>query len=57
MRSLCNEWEFTPEWFDGFALGEGQGDPVRLPHTVAELPLPPIRAAMALEPTGSAERM
>lgn len=39
MRSLCNEWEFTPEWFDGFALGEGQGDPVRLPHTVAELPL------------------
>ena len=39
MLSLCNEWEFTPEWFDGFALGEGEGNAVRLPHTVAEMPL------------------
>ena len=39
MLSLCNEWEFTPEWFDAFALGEGEGTAVRLPHTVAELPL------------------
>ena len=39
MRSLCNEWEFIPEWFDGFALGEGKGIAVRLPHTSAELPL------------------
>ena len=39
MLSLCNDWEFTPEWFDGFALGEGTGVPVRLPHTVKEVPL------------------
>ena len=39
MRSLCNEWEYTPEWYDGFAFGVGEGKPVRLPHTVAELPL------------------
>lgn len=39
MRSLCNHWEFTPEWSDAFALGEGTGQPVRLPHTVKELPL------------------
>ena len=39
MLSLCNQWEFTPEWFDGFALGEGTGRSVRLPHTVQEIPL------------------
>ena len=39
MLSLCNEWEFTPEWSDGFALGYGAGEPVRLPHTVRELPV------------------
>ena len=39
MLSLCNQWEFTEEWFDGFATGEGQGKPVRLPHTVRELPM------------------
>ena len=39
MRSLCNNWEFTPEWTDAFALGEGEGQPVRLPHTVREVPL------------------
>ena len=39
MRSLCNEWEFTPEWYDGFAFGVGEGKPVRMPHTVAELPM------------------
>lgn len=38
MQSLCNRWEFTPEWSDGFALGEGTGEWVRLPHTVKELP-------------------
>ncbi len=38
MRSLCNGWEFVPQWFDGFALGEGEGAAVRLPHTVQELP-------------------
>ena len=39
MLSLCNEWEYTSEWFDGFALGEGDGEAVRLPHTVAQMPL------------------
>ena len=39
MLSLCNNWEFTENWFDGFAMGEGIGETVRLPHTVKELPL------------------
>lgn len=39
MRSLCNHWEFTPEWSDTFARGEGNAAPVRLPHTVKEIPL------------------
>ena len=38
--SLCQSyWEFTPEWFDGFALGEGTGEKVRIPHNVKEMPL------------------
>ena len=39
MLSLCNQWEFVPEWQDDFARGEGSGEPVRLPHTVKEIPL------------------
>jgi len=39
MRSLCNHWEFVTEWTEGFARGEGPAEPVRLPHTVRELPL------------------
>ena len=39
MLSLCDHWEFTESWFDGFATGEGQGETVRLPHTTKELPL------------------
>ena len=39
MRSICNNWEFIPQWFDGFEIGEGTGTPVRLPHTVQEIPL------------------
>ena len=39
MKSLCNHWEFTAQWSDTFARGEGQGTPVRLPHTVKEIPL------------------
>ncbi len=39
MRSLCNNWEFIPEWKDGFATGEGEGQRIRLPHTVREQPL------------------
>ena len=38
MLSLCNKWEFVREWFDGFATGEGEGEQVRLPHTVQEIP-------------------
>ena len=37
--SLCNFWEFTENWFDGFALGEGEGEKVRIPHNVKEMPL------------------
>ena len=39
MKSLCNHWEFTPQWSEAFARGEGQGSAVRLPHTVKEIPL------------------
>lgn len=38
MLSLCNDWEFTAQWSEAFALGEGAGAPVRLPHTVEPLP-------------------
>lgn len=38
MRSLCNDWMFTPAWSEAFAAGEG-GEAVRLPHTVKEIPL------------------
>ena len=38
--SLCtSRWEFIPQWFDGFALGEGSGEQVRIPHNVKEMPL------------------
>ena len=39
MLSLCNEWEFTPQWTEAFARGEGTAEAVRLPHTVKEIPL------------------
>ncbi len=39
MRSLCNGWEFVSNWTEAFAWGEGEGAPVRLPHTVRECPL------------------
>ena len=39
MYSLCENWEFTEEWSEEFLLGEGRCDPVRLPHTVREVPL------------------
>ena len=35
----CSYWEFTEIWFDGFALGEGTGQQVRIPHNVKEMPL------------------
>ena len=38
--SLCkSQWEFIPEWFDGFARGEGSGEQVWIPHNVKEMPL------------------
>ena len=39
MISLCNNWEFVPQWHDAFMQGEGTFETVRLPHTVQELPL------------------
>ncbi len=39
MISLCNGWEFTPQWTDSFGLGGGEGTAVRLPHNVQEMPL------------------
>ena len=39
MISLCNCWKFIRNWCEDFALGKGAGEPVRLPHTVQELPL------------------
>ena len=38
MLSLCNDWEFVPNWFAGFEAGEGTGESVRLPHAVGECP-------------------
>ena len=40
LMSLCaSQWEFIPEWFDGFARGEGVGEKIRIPHNVTEMPL------------------
>ncbi len=39
MISLCENWEFTDTWSQGFCTGEGQFDTVRLPHTPREMPL------------------
>ncbi len=37
--SLCDNWEFTPEWSEDFLNGGGTAQAVRLPHTCKELPL------------------
>ena len=39
LQSICNGWEFTERWTKSFLLGQGAGQPVRIPHTVKELPL------------------
>lgn len=36
---MCDGWEFTASWSDEFAIGHGEHDQVRLPHTTAELAL------------------
>ncbi len=38
MLSLCNGWEFSQNWSEAFASGQGDAKIVRLPHTVQELP-------------------
>ena len=38
MKKLCNGWEFTPMWTNGFRMGEGEGEPVRLPHNPKTIP-------------------
>ena len=38
-QSLCNGWEFTPQWTEEFGRGEGTAQAVRLPHNAAEMPL------------------
>ncbi|MCM1327830.1 MAG: glycoside hydrolase family 2 protein [Ruminococcus sp.] len=37
--SICDGWEFTPEWSEDFLNGKGAAQTVRLPHTCKELPL------------------
>ena len=39
MISLCGDWEFAPEWSEGFMRGEGEAELVRLPHDPHTLPL------------------
>ena len=39
MVSLNNGWNFVYEWSEAFLNGEVEGEPVRLPHTVQEIPL------------------
>ena len=39
MISLCNGWQFTETWSEEFLSGRAEGTPVRLPHTVREVPL------------------
>ena len=38
-QSLCNDWEFTPQWTESFGKGEGSGQRIRLPHTATPMPL------------------
>jgi len=37
--SLCDHWDYVDQWTEAFAAGEGPSVPVRLPHSVGELPL------------------
>ena len=40
LYSLCNsQWEYVRDWFDGFAVGQGVGEQIRIPHNVQEMPL------------------
>ena len=33
MKKLADGWEFTRTWSNAFRFGEGEGEPVRLPHS------------------------
>ena len=39
MIRLNNDWEFTEQWSEDFAAGEGTYEAVRIPHTTKILPL------------------
>ncbi|MBR2067478.1 MAG: glycoside hydrolase family 2 protein [Solobacterium sp.] len=39
MFRINDNWEFVEEFSDAFLRGEGEGIPIRIPHTVKELPL------------------
>ena len=39
MIRINNDWQFIFSWTDAFGRGEGEGQSVRLPHTVKEIPL------------------
>ena len=39
MFRINDNWEFIEEFNDAFLRGEGEGIPIRIPHTVKELPL------------------
>ena len=38
-QSLCNDWEFVPQWSESFCRGESAGQSVRLPHSPTPMPL------------------
>ena len=38
MKKLADGWEFTRSWSNAFRLGEGEGEPVRLPHNPRFIP-------------------
>ena len=38
-QSLCNDWEFAPQWTADFARGDGEAQSVRLPHSPVSMPL------------------
>ena len=39
LHSICDHWEFTENWTEEFARGEGAAEQVRLPHSVSYTPV------------------
>ena len=54
MISLCNDWEFTPEWTDGFARGDGGAERVCLPHNRRIMRLSAATASACSSPGAAA---